>query len=212
MNRSIVLVFMAGCTGAVMSRVVDQGRTLSAAPATEEPAAKTDHQGGTRVGLVDIAAIFKQSARVKSQSDVLLADIKVAEEAAARQREDLRKLAAPADKLEKNSAEYKRIEAEVKKGLEELNQQVAIQKKAFVDRQAQCYIEAYDEIAAATGDYAKKMGFQLVLRINRQPIDRPNNDQIFQELNKTIVYQDGIDITDDVLKFLNGQPLEKEPE
>jgi Skp family chaperone for outer membrane proteins len=206
MRHTLITVVVTSVVTVCCCRMVERVDWLGAAQAKESTARpKREKHQATRVGVIDIAALFKKSSKVASFTKALQADIAVAEEKVQQQRAELQQMAAPAEKMAKDSQEYKALEAEFKKRSEELAAAIAEQKKGFVDRQAQGYLEAYEEIVAATEQYSRQKGIQLVLRVSTEPYDRSNSEEVFREFNKTVIYYEELNITDDVMKTLNGE-------
>lgn len=109
-------------------------------------------------------------------------------------------------KLEKGTVEYAAQEAEIARTDAQIKTGIAEQKLAFFNREAQIYLQSYQHIMAEVGKLSRARGINLVMRFNGDPID-PNDPQgVQKELNKAILYHDGIDITDDVLHAVNAKP------
>jgi len=60
------------------------------------------------------------------------------------------------------------------------------------------------EVTQAVEHYARQRNLGLVLRFDGDPIDANNPKAILQGINKTVVHQNGIDITPDVRDLLNS--------
>ncbi len=82
-------------------------------------------------------------------------------------------------------------------------------RKDFLEREAKVYYETFQEVDQAVAYYAQNMGIGLVVRFNSEAPDPNVREDILRAINKPVVYQDQINITDDVLAMLNarnGQP------
>jgi hypothetical protein len=67
------------------------------------------------------------------------------------------------------------------------------------------YLETYQGVMADVGKYCKAHGINLVMRFNGDPYDASDPEGLKKELNKAVLYQDGIDITDDILAIVNSR-------
>ncbi|MFM9196469.1 MAG: hypothetical protein ACKOWG_12140, partial [Planctomycetia bacterium] len=80
-----------------------------------------------------------------------------------------------------------------------------LQKKDFMDREAKVYLQVYTEIERAVGQFARQHGIAAVFRFDGDPVDNADRNQILRGITKPIVYYDeGNDITRDILTMLNG--------
>ncbi|MCH5376400.1 MAG: hypothetical protein JJ992_20725, partial [Planctomycetes bacterium] len=80
-------------------------------------------------------------------------------------------------------------------------------QKEFMEREAQVYFNAYREVEAIVGDFAKRNRIGLVLRYNGEEMDPSQRDSIMQGINRIVIYQDRLNITEMILDQLNrGTP------
>ena len=77
------------------------------------------------------------------------------------------------------------------------------QRKEFLDREAKIYYRAHLEVNDAVKYYALRHNLGLVLRFNGDPIDPNDRQDVLRAINNPVVFQNGIDITPDVLKDLD---------
>ncbi|NBP80380.1 OmpH family outer membrane protein [bacterium] len=108
--------------------------------------------------------------------------------------------------------EFKKLEAEIAKAQGDFNVTAQLQKKDFMDREAQVYMQVYQEIEKAVEQFARQHRIAVVFRFDGEPTDSGNRDEILRGITKPIVYlEPGIDITPDVLKMLNGNAVATQP-
>lgn len=159
-----------------------------------------------KIGLLDLARVFANHDEFKKLSDLLRADVAKAEEELKRRKAEVEAQQAKLAKLEKGSDEYVAQEEEITRVQAEIQTKVNVQKADFFKQEAQMYLQVYQQIMVEVGKLSRARGINLVMRFNGDPID-PNDPQgIQKELNKAILYHDGIDITDDVLRAVNAKP------
>jgi predicted TIM-barrel enzyme len=73
------------------------------------------------------------------------------------------------------------------------------------------YNDTYSEVIEAVRKHAQASGIRLVLRASDGPIDPDNQKSVLSAVNRMIVYQDGLDITDAILQRLNAEDSNKSP-
>lgn len=159
-----------------------------------------------KVALLDLARVFANHDDFKKLSDVLRADVAKAEEQLKQRKADAEALQEKLAKLEKGSAEYVAQEDEITRVQAEIQLHVNVQKHDFFEQEARMYLQVYQQIMLELGKLSRARGINLVMRFNGDPLDPDDPQGVQKELNKAILYHDGIDITDDVLRAVNAKP------
>jgi Skp family chaperone for outer membrane proteins len=158
---------------------------------------------GTMVVVIDIPLIFKNHERFKAQIEDIKKDIdKYKDFVTAEQR----KIRAEAEKLEQykpGTQEYKQIEEAVARMNMDLQLKSAKQQKDFMEQEAKAYYNTYREIEKSVEDFAARNGIQLVLRYSSEDMDATKRESIMQGINRIVVYQSRLDITQMVLERVN---------
>jgi Skp family chaperone for outer membrane proteins len=172
-------------------------------PAAEQAASNVDPV--YPVAMLDLTKVFKNHERFTERAEKMRAEVTAAEHELKGKREAYTSLTRELESLKRGTDEHRRIEAELKKTAATLHAEVQRQKDAFLRQEAAIYVETYDEVQAAVGEYAAEHGIKLVLRFNGDPFDRNKPDEVAKELNRSVIYHAGIDITTDVLEMVNGR-------
>jgi Skp family chaperone for outer membrane proteins len=184
------------------------------AAAAAAPAAAQQAPAGpaTHVAVVDIGLIFKQHERFKTAMDKMRDEVMQAENGLKAERDRINGLVEQLKGFNVGSPEFKKLEAEVAKAQGDFNVTAQLQKKDFMDREAQVYLQVYKEIESAVEQFAKQHRIAAVFRFDGEPTDESNRENILRGITKPIVYYDtGIDITNDILKMLNGANVASRP-
>jgi hypothetical protein len=85
--------------------------------------------------------------------------------------------------------------------------EAAKQQKEFMEREARAYFTAYKEVEAAVQEFAVRNRINLVLRYSGEDMDPTKRESIMQGINRFVVYQDRLNITEMVLDMVNrGTP------
>ncbi len=157
------------------------------------------------VAMLDLSKVYKEHARFADRSEAMRKEVQAAENVLKEERDVYAEMVKKLEGLKAGSEEHRQFSAELKKVADDLKERVKHQKEEFLRQEATIYIEIYDEIGAAIKDYARRRGIKLVLRFNGDLVDRTKHDEVLKELNKIVLYQDGLDITNDILEMVNGR-------
>ena len=158
----------------------------------------------TRVALLDLARIFQNHVRFKQQGEVLRRDVEQAELQLKTRKAELQAAADSLAALPQESSQAKKLQEQIARDSAEIQVHVNQQKKDFFEREAAIYYDCYKEVMAEVERYTKPRGINLVMRFSGEPQYNPEDPQSLQkELNKAMLYHDGIDITDEILQAVN---------
>lgn len=170
-----------------------QPRTAAVAA---EPAA------GTQVALVDIGHIFKHHPTYKAARDALKAKGTKLQNAALDQRKHLTEEGQRLQQFKPGTPEFKQLEADLTQEASNFQVKNELTRKNLLEEEAKLYYETYKEVEDAVVAVSKQYNIQLVLRFDRDKMDPTDLDSIRRGLMSNIVYQNGIDITDHVMRTL----------
>jgi outer membrane protein len=182
-----------------------QAPAAAAAPrASGSPAAHT--------AVIDVGYIFKNHARFKTAMDKMKDEVLAAENSLKAERDRINGLMEQLKGFNVGTPEYKKLEAEVAKAQGDFNVSAQLQKKDFMDREANVYKQVYAEIEQAVSQFARQHGIAVVHRFDGDPVDSTDRNRILGNITRPIVYHDPqIDITPDVLRMLNATPVAGAP-
>ena len=65
---------------------------------------------------------------------------------------------------------------------------------------------AYEDIQLKVQEFCQQYGIQLVIRFNREPIDKTKPQEVMIGIQRPIVYQNALDITNHIIRALGAQP------
>ena len=175
------------------------GAARPAAPAAASPPAVS----GTSVVVIDIANIFKNHIRfnekmkeIKAEIDAFEAQIRGEQTKFNQKRESLAQ-------FNPSSPEYKKLEEELARMQSEVQVQVGLKRKSFLEQEAKEYYKTYKEIEQSVAVFAQQNRIGLVLRFNGEEMKADSRESVLQGVNKAVVYHDRLDITEWILKDLN---------
>jgi Skp family chaperone for outer membrane proteins len=199
-NRQLAFVAFVAATvvSVAHAQVPGQPAVRPVAPATSTPAP-------THVAVIDIGYIFKNHTAFKAEMDKMKDQVLAAENSLKAERDRINGLMEQLKGFNVGTPEYRKLEGEVAKAQGEFQVTAQLQKKDFMDREAQVYMQVYTQIERAVAQFARENRIAVVHRFDGEPVDSSDRNRILGNITKPIVFYDSqIDITPDILRMLNG--------
>jgi Skp family chaperone for outer membrane proteins len=201
------------------------GNFAAGAPGAGVPAAGAPAAGGPSPGqnaprfgvaVVDVTYIFKNYQRFNAMMNQMKTDVENTEKALAEERKLInQEVESLNGKFQPGTPEFQREDDRITELKTKFNLKMTKQRKEFLDREAKIYYQAHLETNDAVKYYALRHNLGLVLRFNGDPIDPNDRQDVLRAINNPVVFQNGIDITPDVLNDLNrsggGAPTNPTP-
>jgi len=200
-SASAVAVLVAGLTLAGSAR----GQNTKGAGAAE--ADQVPH----KVGLIDMAYVFKKYTKFDNLRDGLKAEISKSEEQVKLAAKQLNDLQTKMKTYKEGSEEYKGVEQVLLKKSTEFETFRKSQQREFLRQESQIYKTVYMEVSALVQRYAKTYQYTLIIRFNREDPEASENPQeVMQRMNKQVVYyREDDDITESIVEALNQRYAKK---
>lgn len=196
-RAALAAVLATMCAGVALGQA---GPPAAARPAAAAPA------GGTNVAVIDIAFVFKHHNRFNGMMGEIKKEI---EQFEAYVREEQRKFNAKKEELtafRAGTQEYNAKEEELARAASEMQVQVGLKRKQFLEDEARVYYRVYREIEQSVGIFAQRNRIGLVMRFNGDDMKENDRASVLQGVNRAVVYQQNLDITQLILDDLNRGP------
>jgi Skp family chaperone for outer membrane proteins len=104
------------------------------------------------------------------------------------------------------SQEAQRLQQQAMKLQTEMQQFVAKEREGLQKREALALLELHRQVEEELKKYCKDKGIKIVIRQQDTSLDDNQPPaEIIKALNRGIIYEDGLDITDDILKALDAR-------
>jgi len=104
------------------------------------------------------------------------------------------------------SPEAQRLQQQGAKLQAELQQFMQKERGDLQKREAAIFLDLYRQLEEEVRKYAKAKGIKLVIRQQEGSLDENQPlQQILTSLNRGIIYEDGLDITEEILKALDAR-------
>lgn len=158
-----------------------------------------------KVGLIDMAHVFKEYKKFEALREDLKSEIQKSDQQAQQMAQQAKTLQGQLKEYKEGSPDYVRVEKQILSLSSDFETFRKSAQREFLRKESQIYKTIYLETADAVEKYAKYYKYTLVLRFNRQELEESQNPQeILQRMNRQVVYYtDSDDITTPVLDFLN---------
>ena len=181
--------------------------TVVACFASFSLSAHAQQSGAGNVAVIDISRIFKEHQRFRASLEDMKKDVEAAEAGMRKNAEDIKKMVGDlkSGPYAAGSPQYKKQEELIATKQAQMQLEMSLQKKEFMEREAKIYYQVYTEIEKEVAQFAQRYGIDLVLRYNKIEMSPENRQEILAGVNRAVVYQNKIDITDDILRRINPQ-------
>jgi hypothetical protein len=103
-----------------------------------------------------------------------------------------------------NSPEYRKLEGELAQAQADIQVKMGHKKREFLEREARVYYDVYKEIESTVKVFCQQYRIGLVLRFNGDDMKPDDRASVLNGVNKAVVFQQNLDITEHILVKLNG--------
>lgn len=170
-----------------------------------EIAAPAAAQDKWPVALVNVDRILKTHKPLLAKVDPLKAEAKELEAAIQVRQAEMETVAGQFRRAQPGSPEQQRLQGQLGKLQADMQQFVVSERTQIQKKEVVVYLEFFRKLDAAIGKYAKEHGLKLVLRQSETSLeDNLSLPDAMKTFNRTILYEEGLDITDAILKSLDA--------
>jgi Skp family chaperone for outer membrane proteins len=159
---------------------------------------------GTSVAVIDLQEVFKNHARLKMAMEDIKKDTEALNARMRAEQKKLEKMVLELKELRPGTIDYKTREEEIAHVDSNVRVQLQLERKGLREREVKLYFNAYEEVVGAVERFAQDNGIALVIRFNAEEIDPSNPESIMAGLNRHVVYQRNLNITEFVLAEINA--------
>ena len=161
----------------------------------------------TKVGLIDMAYVFKNYNKFKAMRDSLKEEIQGSDTKAKSLATRIKTTQDQLKTFSEGSPEFLAKEKELAQLTSDFEAFRKVAQRDFLRKEADIYKTVYMEVSDAVKLYAQHYNYVMILRFNRESVAEAKDPQaVLQSMNRQIVhFRPEHDITDSVLKYLNGR-------
>ena len=177
-----------------------------AAPTGTRPAASATAPAGasvpagTNVAVIDLGYIFMNAQSFKNEMDLIKQKFEEFDAQMKTRDKDLLAKREELAALRTGTLEFKQKEEELARMQTDVQLDIRLKQKELVEQEARVYFKTMVELDKRVAVFAQKYRIGIVLRFNREEMKEENVKQI---LNRVVIWQSQLDITDAILAELN---------
>lgn len=175
--------------------------TLSPPLRAQHPAAANAKR--YKIAVVDISYIFKEHAQFKRQVESMKQRMEALDKQFAEERKNIAAKEEKRNQYKPNTPDFKTLDNEITRMKADFAVRAEQEQKTLMQEEANMYYQTYLEVQDAITTYAKRYDLALVLRFNGDDVDPNVRQDIIRGINRPVVYQNAIDITPDILAWVN---------
>ena len=120
---------------------------------------------------------------------------------------DLVKKKERMEAAEPGSDERRTLEIELTRKNADLRAEMEVKRADFLAKEATIYATRYRDMEKVVRSVAAKHEVRLVLRFSGQDFNDRDRTSVLQAVNRPVVFQDELDITDEVIAAVNADVL-----
>jgi len=172
---------------------------------TQQVRAQENAHPPHQIGLIDMAFVFQEYDKFKLLREDLKAELEKSDAQARDMAQKMQTLQVRMKDLKQGGDEYVEQETKLLNMKSRFEAFRAAEQRRLMRRESEIYKTIYLEVADAVRDYAKYYHYTLILRFSRKGVDDTAvPGDVVQGMNRLVVYyEQGDDVTDKVLAFLN---------
>lgn len=156
------------------------------------------------MAVIDLQEVFDRHVRFKAAMDNINKDTEQLNAQFRNDQKELQKMMEQLKAFKPGSPEYKRQEEATAQFESNLRVQAQLQRKEVAERQAKQLYQTYEEVLGAVQSFAERNGIALVIQFSADEIDPANPQSIMRGVNRAVVYQRNLNITEYVIEMVNA--------
>ena len=159
------------------------------------------------VGIVNLDKVFKNHKPFQDRLNPLKQEAKDLDDKFKVRQAEFETVVKKLQAAGAGSPEFTRLQQQAGKLQGELQQFAATERANLQKKELTLYLSFYKEVDGEISKYAKAKGLKLVLKDQESTLDENQSvNDLAKSLNRTVLFQDGLDITDDIVKALAAKP------
>jgi Skp family chaperone for outer membrane proteins len=158
-----------------------------------------------RIAVVDIASIFKNDKRFRTKMEEMKIKVNAAQTELLEEQKTIdAQEQKPRPEIESTFSQI--ADEELVQMKSKMTEKIGKQKAEFMREEGVIYYDTMENIKREIQRCSEKYQINLVIRVNRDPVNPTDRSDILRGINAPIPYFDSsLDITEEVLAALNGK-------
>jgi Skp family chaperone for outer membrane proteins len=155
------------------------------------------------IAVVDLAKVFAAHKGLQAKNEELKQEYERVNEELKALTEAAQKIQGEFNAAKKGSAESQRLEGEFKKKVDAFKKLQEDSQKKFGEANAVNLMAVYQLVNEEVARIAEARGFRLVMNFTSESLDQKDPQKRQLIFTRQVLYQNGLDITDDVITAFN---------
>lgn len=157
-----------------------------------------------KVGLIDMAHVFKNYEKFTALREELKAEIQQSDAKAKAMAEQIQAVQKEMQDFKQGSPEYLAREKQLAQAASDFEAFRKVAQRDFLRKESRIYHTIYMEVTDTVKKYASIYNYTLIIRFNRENLDTDDPKKLIQGMNRQVVFHRADDdITLSVLDYLN---------
>lgn len=157
-----------------------------------------------KVGLIDMAHVFKNYEKFSALREELKAEIQQSDAKAKAMAEQIQAVQKEMQDFKQGSPEYLAREKQLAQKASDFEAFRKVAQRDFLRKESRIYHTIYMEVTDTVKKYASIYNYTLIIRFNRENLDTDDPKKLIQGMNRQVVFHRADDdITLSVLDYLN---------
>jgi len=175
------------------------------AATVQQPDGDVSEPADSDIAVLDVARVFKEHALFKRQIAKLKQEVQNMDAEIRLRGQEVQRLQKQLEAATEGSPEQQRLQDQVIAQTGQLRADTEKYKAQLLQREALVYRQAYQQVVEEVQVYAKQRHIRLVVRHQGDSIDSTVAKKVLQNINRFVVFQDGLEITDAIIERLDAR-------
>jgi outer membrane protein len=157
------------------------------------------------VAVLNVDKVFKLFAPLQERLAPLRQDAQDLEKTMQLKQVELETTQQKLQRTPAGSADFEKLQVQLARLQTELRLFVERERRNLAKKEAEIYVALFQEMEEEVKKIAKARGIKLVVRQNAGSPKDERVEEVLKWLNRPVIFDDGVDITDEVLAALNSR-------
>ncbi len=160
----------------------------------------------TGIAVLDVGRVFREHQRFTQQMGEIREEIEEAKQRLALRQVEVESAQRELREHTPGTADHERAQQLVLRLQNELRSLASELQQEVLEKETDLFARTYERLVASVRGYAQRHGLRLVLRAHETPVKTGDRASVMARVNREVVYQQGLDITSEILAELNADP------
>ncbi len=161
--------------------------------------------GASKVAVLDVGLVFKKCDQFNEQLVKMKLEVKEYEGELKVARAAIQDLVEQFKPLKPGTDAHATLQRQIAQDTAALQVETGLKRQEFVTREASLYAKTYSAITQEVARFSRANNIAIVIRYNSVPIDTSDPKKILEGVNRSVVFQEHADITDDIILVVNAR-------